>query len=222
MFKRLLAYRKHITAVSLRFYAFIGQKTGSNPLTDTGCSQGVGISVCTKILVYRIRKLVCSSMGVALFTFSIHVALPASFGQDSSTKESQLVYPNSSTQLNESEAQKGLYSDILTEGGSSVGMVVTILGYIIILGGMGVAAWYLFKRGVIRKPFSSSEGKLKVAESRMLGNRQYIMVVEYEDKKILLGVGPGKIDYLTSLDGYRDGFPKLDSQMEQRPVQEIA
>jgi len=99
---------------------------------------------------------------------------------------------------------------------------VTILGYLIILGGLGVAAWYLFKRGVIRKPFSSSEGKLKVAESRMLGNRQYIMVVEYEEKKILLGVGPGKIDYLTSLDGYRSEFPKIEPELERVSVQEMA
>ena len=87
---------------------------------------------------------------------------------------------------------------------------------------MAVAAWYLFKRGVLRKPFANKEGKLKVAESRMLGNRQYIMVVEYEDKKILLGVGPGKIDYLTSLDGYRNGFPNLEPQVDKSSVNEIA
>ena len=131
--------------------------------------------------------------------YVLPVALPDLIAQSDTVEASQVVYPNSSS-----------------------GMVVTILGYLLILGAMGVAAWYLFKRGVFRKPFSNKEGKLNIAESRMLGNRQYIMVVEYEDNKILLGVGPGKIDYLTSLQGYRNDFPKLEPEVSKNSIQEIA
>ncbi len=150
------------------------------------------------------------------------VALPDLIAQSDKVEASQVVYPNSSSTENGREADGEVYSGILSEGGSPIGMVVTILGYLLILGAMGVAAWYLFKRGVFRKPFSNKEGKLNIAESRMLGNRQYIMVVEYEDNKILLGVGPGKIDYLTSLQGYRNDFPKLEPEVSKKSIQEIA
>lgn len=162
------------------------------------------------------------AFGAALVGVLLLAETPFVFGQDTDSEESQLVYPNSSPETEDTERQTELYKDLMSEGGSGVGMAVTILGYLVIVGGMCVAAWYLFKRGVIRKPFSSSEGKLKVAESRMLGNRQYIMVVEYEDKKILLGVGPGKIDYLTSLDGYRSDFPKIEPELERVSVKELA
>ena len=35
---------------------------------------------------------------------------------------------------------------------------------------------------------------------RSLGNRQFLLVVGYEEQRFLLGVTPGKIDYLCTLD----------------------
>lgn len=176
------------------------------------------VSLIASLAFSRILQL---AFGIVLVV-CVFDGSPHLYAQDAEVEEPQLVYPNSSSEKEANEGQSELYQDLLPEGGSGVGMVVTILGYLIIVGGLCVAAWYLFKRGVIRKPFSSSEGKLKVAESRMLGNRQYIMVVEYEDKKILLGVGPGKIDYLTSLDGYKSDFPKIEPELERVSVQELA
>jgi len=43
--------------------------------------------------------------------------------------------------------------------------------------------------------------KLAIAETKSLGNRQYLVVATYEDRKFLLGVCPGRIDLLTPLDG---------------------
>lgn len=42
--------------------------------------------------------------------------------------------------------------------------------------------------------------KLTVAESRSLGNRQYLVVADYEGRKFLLGVCPGSIQLLAPLD----------------------
>ncbi len=175
-------------------------------------------------LVYLIAGRFCRiSLGLAIAAAFLFAGAADLMGQVEDSEEApQMVYPSSSSEIEETEGNSELYQDLMPESGSGVGMVVTILGYLIIIGGMCVAAWYLFKRGVIRKPFSSSDGKLKVSESRMLGNRQYIMVVEYEDKKILLGVGPGKIDYLTSLDGYKSDFPKIEPEMEHASVRELA
>jgi len=123
-------------------------------------------------------------------------------------EESLVIYPRRpTTQTDRPQATEGLFS-----ASSTSSLLLSLLGFILLIGACGVGAWFLFKRGFLKKPFSKGEGKLKVAESRMLGNRQFLMVVEYEDNKILLGVGPGKIDYLTSLDTYRNEFPSLESQ----------
>lgn len=45
-----------------------------------------------------------------------------------------------------------------------------------------------------------SAAKLAIAETRSLGNRQFLVVASYEDKKFLLGVCPGQITLLTALE----------------------
>lgn len=47
----------------------------------------------------------------------------------------------------------------------------------------------------------NAERKLQIAEMRALGNRQFLVVAEYEQRKVLLGVCPGRIDYLCTLSG---------------------
>lgn len=47
--------------------------------------------------------------------------------------------------------------------------------------------------------------KLAVTETRGLGNRQYLVVADYDGKKFLLGVTPGRIDLLAPLE---DGSPR--------------
>ena len=43
--------------------------------------------------------------------------------------------------------------------------------------------------------------KLVITETRSLGNRQHLLVADYEGRRFLLGVCPGRIDLLTPLDG---------------------
>ena len=42
--------------------------------------------------------------------------------------------------------------------------------------------------------------KLAIAETRSLGNRQYLVVADYDGRKFLLGVCPGRIDLLSPLE----------------------
>jgi flagellar protein FliO/FliZ len=44
------------------------------------------------------------------------------------------------------------------------------------------------------------ERKLVIAETRPLGNRQHLVVADYDGRKFLLGVCPGRIDLLAPLD----------------------
>lgn len=80
----------------------------------------------------------------------------------------------------------------------SGGNLVLALAFLLALGG----AWLLFKRrtgGVGGFLANRAERKLQIAETRSLGNRQYLVVAEYEGKKLLLGVTPGQIQLLTEL-----------------------
>jgi flagellar biogenesis protein FliO len=76
-----------------------------------------------------------------------------------------------------------------------------LLGYITLLAALAGAAIYLIKFGIpLHRNRSKEERKLQVLEMRPLGNRQFLVVVGYEDTRMLLGVTPGKIDYLCPLD----------------------
>jgi len=51
--------------------------------------------------------------------------------------------------------------------------------------------------------------KLAIAESRSLGNRQYLVVADYDGKKFLLGVCPGSITMLTPLEEEDEDDPRV-------------
>ena len=66
---------------------------------------------------------------------------------------------------------------------------------------MAGAGGWLFWRGRTAPGGVAALRKLAIAETKSLGNRQYLVVATYEDKKYLLGVCPGRIDLLTPLEG---------------------
>ena len=72
-------------------------------------------------------------------------------------------------------------------------------GYGVVLAVLGVGVFFALKRGGWRNVMKRSEGRLQVSETRMLGNRQFLMVVEYEESRLLVGVSPGRIELLTPL-----------------------
>jgi flagellar protein FliO/FliZ len=69
---------------------------------------------------------------------------------------------------------------------------------VVALCGLGGAwLWWRMRRnttGAVR-----GDRKLAVSETRPLGNRQYLVVADYEGRKFLLGVCPGRIDLLAPL-----------------------
>jgi flagellar biogenesis protein FliO len=75
-----------------------------------------------------------------------------------------------------------------------------MLGYITLLGALVGVVIYFLKFGLPIRKRTSDQRKLEVLEMRPLGNRQFLLVVGYEDTRMLLGVTPGKIDYLCPLD----------------------
>lgn len=85
--------------------------------------------------------------------------------------------------------------------GPSSSSAVLAVSFLLALGGV----WLWLKR---RHPAGWAPGKttarLNIAETRSLGNRQFLIVASYEDKKYLLGVCPGQVTLLTSLDSSED------------------
>jgi flagellar protein FliO/FliZ len=81
-----------------------------------------------------------------------------------------------------------------TPGSGSMGGVSLALGLAL----AAVGGWLVWRGR--RNPSGPRGGQsLTIEETRSLGNRQYLVVASYENKKFLLGVCPGRIDHLAPL-----------------------
>lgn len=74
---------------------------------------------------------------------------------------------------------------------------VSWLAIALFLGAGG--GWFVWRRRGGEHALKRPARKIQIEESRSLGNRQYLVVATYENKKFLLGVTPGRIQMLTPL-----------------------
>ncbi len=81
---------------------------------------------------------------------------------------------------------------------SGGGVNTMTLGLGLLLAGAGGWLVWRNRRGV---PLGREARALAIEETRSLGNRQYLVVASYEDRKFLIGVCPGRIDLLSPLEG---------------------
>lgn len=90
------------------------------------------------------------------------------------------------------------------------GQLTMYLALMIVLLGGG---FYVMRNGfAFLKPKAKGPRKLEISETRMLGNRQFLIVAEYESRKMLIGVCPGRIDYLCTLSGTEPEFPQIPEE----------
>ena len=80
-------------------------------------------------------------------------------------------------------------------GGGSGSVLVVLF---VLLVGCSVAVWFFIKRGTF--PRMKGGENLQILETRVLGGRQFLVVGKHGDQKFLLGVCPGRIDYLCPLE----------------------
>lgn len=82
-------------------------------------------------------------------------------------------------------------------------------GAVTLVGALALAAggFWLAKRGRMPGMGARDLRHLSVEETRPLGNRQFLIVAAYDDKRFLIGVCPGRIEFLTALDG---GAPRRE------------
>jgi len=88
-------------------------------------------------------------------------------------------------------------------GSGSLGNMSLIVGLVL----AAVGGWFVW-RGRMSAPLSRDKAQLAISETRSLGNRQYLVVASYENKKFLLGVCPGRIDLLAPLHEAASALPE--------------
>ena len=81
--------------------------------------------------------------------------------------------------------------------------LVLVVALLLAAGGV----WVLVQRRKAGPGGGRGGRKLQIDETRPLGNRQYLVVADYDGKKFLLGVCPGSIKMLTPLDGEKGQEP---------------
>jgi flagellar protein FliO/FliZ len=78
---------------------------------------------------------------------------------------------------------------------------VSPLAAILVAGCAGAGMWLWWRNRHGASAFATrGERRLVVSETRALGNRQYLVVAAYDDKRFLLGVCPGRIEMLAPLE----------------------
>jgi flagellar biogenesis protein FliO len=112
----------------------------------------------------------------------------------STDSEAEVFFPR--TSADDSSEVNDTDRAVSPAGGSTF---VMFTGYGVVLAVLGVGVFFALKRGGWRNVMKRSDGRLQVSETRMLGNRQFLMVVEYEESRLLVGVSPGRIELLTPL-----------------------
>ena len=97
---------------------------------------------------------------------------------------------------------------LLVKGADGGTLQLTV--YLLLLLALFAGGAFLLRNGfTLFQPKMKGERKLEISETRMLGNRQFLVVAAYEDRKILIGVCPGRIDYLCTLAGAEPEFPNI-------------
>jgi flagellar biogenesis protein FliO len=77
--------------------------------------------------------------------------------------------------------------------------ILRILGFLGILAVVAFVFTRFYRGKKILSSIAKSRSKIHISETHSLGNRQFLLVAEYENEKHLLGVSPGAIQHITSL-----------------------
>jgi flagellar protein FliO/FliZ len=141
--------------------------------------------------------------GRARLAFSSAIMLFLANGVCADPGAQSLSSPANAThavQTNEIIVPSAATSPVAPVSSSSNGIQLAI--YLCLLVALLGGGSYFLKNGFkFLPPKNKGVRKLNVAETRMLGNRQFLVVAEYEGRKMLLGVCPGRIELLSDLGG---------------------
>jgi flagellar protein FliO/FliZ len=103
------------------------------------------------------------------------------------TSDDQVIVPNSA-----------LNTKVPVGAAATGSGPLTLVGVLVLAGAGGWIMWRARAGGL--NQLNRAPRQLAVEETRSLGNRQYLVVASYQEKKFLIGVCPGRIDLLSALD----------------------
>ncbi len=115
------------------------------------------------------------------------------------SNSSQIIYPQGSSATGATAP--------LTRSEDGRGYILVVA---LILAGAG--AWIMLQKRKGAPLLNREARKLLIEETRPLGNRQYLVIASYEDRKFLLGVTAGQIQLLSDLNKSEE---KLDTPEEK-------
>ncbi len=87
------------------------------------------------------------------------------------------------------------------ENGTSLGVLAAYLG---LFSGAGYFIWRYFKKSSLSPQRARGSNGIHLTDTKALGNRQYLVVVECDGQRMLVGVGQGFINHLCFLDETRN------------------
>ena len=119
----------------------------------------------------------------AVFIAAVCVAVA---GAQEKAKGAEVIYPRTAVSGD---------AAIPTKSGGTANSA--ILGVALLAAAAG--GWLMWKQKQSSAGSAGTARKLAIAETRSLGNRQYLVVADYDGRKFLLGVCPGRIEMLTPL-----------------------
>ena len=82
--------------------------------------------------------------------------------------------------------------NMITTGIKTAAMLLIVLGFLLLV-------LYLMKRFLFQRKGTNGDLTIKVISSLHLSSKERIEVIEISGEKIVLGVAPGNINYLTKL-----------------------
>lgn len=112
--------------------------------------------------------------------------------------------------------EAGERGEALFTGAKEVGRGpgLMVFTYVAILGVGGYLFFHQWKQRRMGPVGGKSGQRLNLLETRMLGNKQFLVVAEYDDRRMLLGVGPGFINHLCFLEGKEGGAVRSKEDRE--------
>ena len=86
------------------------------------------------------------------------------------------------------------------------------------LGILGAGAYFLtqYNRKIRVKASNPTDSRLFIADTRAIGNKQYLVVAQYGEDKHLLGVSSNSINHLAKIDETRTDSKPLTGKIESQ------
>jgi len=78
-------------------------------------------------------------------------------------------------------------------------ILIRMIGAVCLVAALLISAAWLFKRSRFFPLVKGAESQLKILESRAVGNRNSLLVIQYSDQKFLLSVCATGINFLSTL-----------------------